>query len=112
MGQLVDRTQPAPHILRAGAAGKADDRGVDARPDAPDMEVGDPGIPLGLDFLANLGFQMRIGAVEKDGGGVAKEIPRPNSDDDAADDAHQWMIEELAHHGYKVSAGTLQPQYV
>ena len=65
-------------MLDADAAGEADDGRMGARADTPDMQVGDPGITLRLDLLANLRLQVGIGAVEKDGGSIAQQVPGPN----------------------------------
>ena len=49
-----------------------------ARADTPFVQVGDPGFTLRLDLLANLRLQVGIGAVEKNGGCVAQQVPGPN----------------------------------
>jgi hypothetical protein len=65
------------------------DRAEMARPQAPEMEVGEL-IPVGFNGLAQPGGYMRIRIhVEQDRGGVLYQAVRPARDDAGADDAGQ-----------------------
>src|SRR3546814_4060361 len=62
----MDGRQPrADRLARDGRADDADDRGMRLRPDAPDVEVGDPRVARILDQRADFCRDMRVGAVER-----------------------------------------------
>src|SRR3546814_1599558 len=64
--KLMDGRQPrADRLARDGRADDADDRGMRLRPDAPDVEVGDPRVARILDQRADFCRDMRVGAVER-----------------------------------------------
>src|SRR3546814_11215728 len=76
--KLMDGRQPrADRLARDGRADDADDRGMRLRPDAPDVEVGDPRVARILDPPADFFRAMRVGAVDKTRGGVVHPPPRP-----------------------------------
>jgi len=56
---------------------------------------------LCFDLVTNLRLKMRIGTVEKDGSGIAQEIPRPHRDNYAANDTHDGIEPNPA----KIAAG-------
>lgn len=87
----MDRREVRAHGLAIDRAGDADDRGVGAGADAPDMEGGDACVACGFDVFAHLGFEMVVGRVQQDGCGIAQQGPGPERDDDRADEAHHWI---------------------
>lgn len=55
MPELVDRPQPVANGRDIHSTGHADDSRVRVRPDAPDVQIGDPGVARPLDEFADLG---------------------------------------------------------
>ena len=56
MPELVDRPQPVANGRDIHSPGHADDSRVRVRPDAPDVQIGDPGVARPLDEFADLGL--------------------------------------------------------
>lgn len=93
------RHEAGPHGLAVDVSGHADDRGVRAWTDAPDMEIRDAGVALGFDMLAHFRFQMVVGRVEQHSRRVAHKGPGPDRDDDRTDDPHHRIEPDPAEVG-------------